>query len=1353
MTACAGSASLPLTGQDAGTPDGPLQPVDASLPPVDRDASVLFDPCTSAPAAGYDPAERGLVPCCSEAGHAHCVPLPEVHPNLAAQLRPCEGGDYVCMPDAIIRGGGAYRPTTCTSTVFMAPGACISRCVPLVGDNPQAIILRQDGCAPSELCVPCVNPLDGTPTGACELIDLLCGPPDGDAGTPDAGPPACPHEGPPLLDPAQFPPCSPACGGAHCVPAALVPAGQQTLLASCPPEGGGAGFCAPDVLIETGGNFVPPTCESIGGAEGRCLSTCLPDVAERADLLPRATCGAGERCVPCYDPTSADPTAATGACSLACDRPTLPPLVLTCPWTGPPLVDPSSLAACSPACGGAHCVPGAIVPAELQALLRPCAGGFCAPDSLIATGGNSLPRGCRSVAGAEGRCLSTCIPLVAEQADVLPRDACDPGEACVPCFDPTAADPTAPTGACGLACDAPAEPPLGLECPWTGPPVIDPAIFPACAPACGGAHCVPADRIPGDLRPLLAACPGGYCAPDDFVAAGGQLVPPSCRSLAGVEGRCLSECLPPVAAQAALLPRGSCGTGERCVPCFDPTAADPMAPTGACAIACDEPAEPPAQLMCPWTGPPIVDPALFPPCTPACGGARCVPADMVPAGQRDLLAACEGGYCAPEPIIATAGNFVPASCRSIAGAEGRCLSTCLPDVADRAALLPRDACGSEERCVPCFDPTATDPFAATGACGLGCDQPRRPPVVLTCPWTGPPVVDAAAFPPCSACAGMHCVPAALIPEGQRDLLAPCAGGYCAPDPIITTANNYNPPSCRSVAGAEGRCLSECLPDVAAQPLLPRSTCATGQRCVPCFDPTSGDPTAATGACGLGCDAPAEPAVELSCPWEGPAVIVPSQLPACSPACAGAHCLPAAFVPQDLRDQLAPCAGGFCTPDPLIQTAGEYVPPTCTSIAGAEGRCLSECLPAVAGQPLLPQSTCAANHRCVPCFDPTSGEPTVATGACDLACDAPAEPPVVLECPWTGPAVIDPERLPACDPPCGGAHCLPAELVPGDVRDLLEPCAGGYCTPDPLIESGGFGIPRACRSVAGAEGRCMSRCLPDVKGQPLLPRDVCPEHERCVPCFDPTSGAPTVATGACDLACDGPAEPPVILTCPWTGPDVIDPTSLPGCCPGAHCLPDAYVPEDFRDLLAPCPGGRCTPDVFIRTAGETKPTACTAFDRTPAQGRCLSSCLPIVAGEPSLERSSCTSQERCAPCHDPFTGQATGACEIGCDTPPATPYTFPGCCFYQGSRQGRCIPKSQIPDSSEGNLEEDVCPTNAYLCIPDNELMDPPHRPFCQVGCVFGLCLYSGTCYSNCLDLGLGTVLPQGSCPGNYTCVP
>ena len=335
--------------------------------------------------------------------------------------------------------------------------------------------------------------------------------------------PTCPHEGPPLFDPATFDACAPACGGAHCVPASLVPDDQEGQLAVCLTGKGGQGYCVPDLAIETGGNFIPKTCTSLAKAEGRCLSKCLPMVAEMAAILPDDVCGKDDLCVPCTDPTTGKDT---GACTQSCDPgPQKPPVKLECPYEGPAIIDPKQFPACSPSCGGAHCVPASLIPADQASQLAPCSGGYCAPDSIIKSGGKSVPKTCTSIAGAEGRCVSTCLPAIADQAALLPQANCEADERCAPCFNPTAADPTAPTGACSLACDKPAQPPLVLTCPYTGPSVIDPAIFPACSPACGGAHCVPATLISDPSQASqLAACTStngapGYCAPDFIVAS------------------------------------------------------------------------------------------------------------------------------------------------------------------------------------------------------------------------------------------------------------------------------------------------------------------------------------------------------------------------------------------------------------------------------------------------------------------------------------------------------------------------------------------------------------------------------------------------------------------------------------------------------------------------------------------------------------------------------------------------------------------------------------------------------------------------------------------------------------------
>jgi hypothetical protein len=244
----------------------------------------------------------------------------------------------------------------------------------------------------------------------------------------------------------------------------------------------------------------------------------------------------------------------------------------------------------------------------------------------------------------------------------------------------------------------------------------------------------------------------------------------------------------------------------------------------------------------------------------------------------------------------------------------------------------------------------------------------------------------------------------------------------------------------------------------------------------------------------GCDDPATCVNEC-----GPTVDVSSFM-ACS---ADGHCIPTSLIPADQQARFSTCTDGqsLCVPDVFVETAGQFILPTCTSISGLEGRCLSMTLPDIAAQrDRLPQDTCAATERCAPCYDPLSGSET---GACSLSCDP-------------GPASPPPAPAPKCCSMAG--TCLPSELVPADQASHLDedscPAGQGYlCIPDELIagtppvmcEATIFGIPLG-------DGACESTCLPDVRNNAFfLSTDGCPPDHACAPCNDPFSGMPT---GAC-----------------------------------------------------------------------------------------------------------------------------------------------------------------------------------------------------------------------------------------------
>jgi hypothetical protein len=684
--------------------------------------------------SGYPGHDASALPgagCCSS-GPSHCIPASDVPPALGSAFVSCDAG--LCVPDPIIAQGSEYVPTACTAKILTLSleGVCLSECITLVSGNAQVSLLKQETCGTGELCVPCLNPLNNQPTGACSISSLVCGGDGGaDAGGPSegGGGPMCPYSGPPILDPTAFPACSPACSGAHCVPASLVPAADQAKLAACASEGG-AGFCAPDTFIESAGAGVPKACTSIADSEGRCLSTCLPDVQAEANLLPQDICAANERCAPCYNPVAADPTMPTGACSLACDKPTHRPTVLSCPYTGPPIIDPTVFPACSPACAGAHCVPSSLVPAADQIQLATCPGGFCAPDSITSGAGKTLPATCTSIAGSEGRCLSTCLPAVAGQEALLPQSTCAAGERCAPCYNPVAADPKAATGACGLGCDEPAQPPTVLACPWTGPPVIDPTTLPACdSGGCPGAHCLPAAEVPTAVQSQLSPCGGGtgFCTPDPIISTANNFVPTTCDPFpgSGAPGRCLSACLPAVQKQASsgTLVQSTCTTGQYCVPCADPFTG---ASTSACALGCDKPPNPPFT---------------FPKCC-SDGSAltgTCVPARQVPASQQGSLDRTGNGnsaqcptnganyLCVPDEYLPPPYDTIPMQfCQAtFLNLCGTCVSQCVNN--SSLGLLGSDDCAANHKCVPCSLASGTpgcSSFCSNGAvCGnsCGCD--------------------------------------------------------------------------------------------------------------------------------------------------------------------------------------------------------------------------------------------------------------------------------------------------------------------------------------------------------------------------------------------------------------------------------------------------------------------------------------------------------------------------------------------------------------------------------------------------------------------------------------------------------
>lgn len=368
----------------------------------------------------FPPSDPAALPGCCElfGGKAHCVPDDVVPDEVAEFTADCAGGGQ-CIPDPFIESGGVVKLRSCTFHLDGQPGKCLSACVPQVQDN--IALLQQDVCDLDDYCVPCVNPLDGLPTGVCEL-DFSCE--AGDDPPPPPPDPVCPYDGPPIIDPASFDVCT-TCDGAHCVPNDLVPGEFGSRLGPCD----AATKCVPDEFIVTAGNTIPDTCESVAGAEGRCLSRCLPEVIEQQALLPQSTCPTTHACVPCFNPLDG---LDTGACRLSCDPgPTTPPVVL-------------------PTCceGRGTCVPPEAAGDQADQLGEDTcpedSGLLCAPDAII--DGTFVAASCTTTGiiggGAPGACLPDCLGAV--DTILVGQGTCVDGYKCAPCHGPFGGD----TGAC-----------------------------------------------------------------------------------------------------------------------------------------------------------------------------------------------------------------------------------------------------------------------------------------------------------------------------------------------------------------------------------------------------------------------------------------------------------------------------------------------------------------------------------------------------------------------------------------------------------------------------------------------------------------------------------------------------------------------------------------------------------------------------------------------------------------------------------------------------------------------------------------------------------------------------------------
>jgi hypothetical protein len=392
--------------------------------------------CTSA-GSKLEPVDpTTLQPCaCQSGGKARCVKIAKMPSQLASELAKCEDDNGACVPDTLV-AGGVKAMATCTDQGKQ--GRCLSLCVPLVAKYASSYLTRGDGdaCPSDERCVPCISPLDDSPTGVCEIGEEP--PPSckaaaqADGGTStgiDVAPGeqvSCPFAGTPA-DTSRFPACGPNGVGGRCVDASLVADPRiASRLASCD-----TGLCVPEVYVREKGTHLPTACTSFAGIEGRCFSTVFKDVAAEVDFLDQDKCAADERCVPCFNPATGE---ATGACStVSCDAPRLAPV---------PLQD------CCQNHGQMRgkCIPVTDIPGQFQSRLARLgcpAGDLCAPNDNIDP--TVTPTPCAAING-RGVCASDCVDFGLFGDIFLDQGNCRSDQTCVPCVDPTTGQPTGAPG-------------------------------------------------------------------------------------------------------------------------------------------------------------------------------------------------------------------------------------------------------------------------------------------------------------------------------------------------------------------------------------------------------------------------------------------------------------------------------------------------------------------------------------------------------------------------------------------------------------------------------------------------------------------------------------------------------------------------------------------------------------------------------------------------------------------------------------------------------------------------------------------------------------------------------------------
>lgn len=229
--------------------------------------------------------------CVSEGFLETAIPDPNTRSELLARLAKCALG--YCMPEDYLKHYGQYKPPVCRSLAGIE-GRCFS--IVFNDIDAQKELLPRDICSTNDRCIPCFNPADGSPSGACTTVSC-------DQAT----------TVPPVLDNCCF---NNNEFRGKCVPRSDIPQDFQGRLTwyECDSEGE---LCVPTENVDL--KSVPTECVPqpilpvpVPTNKGVCVSRCLVFSFLEGLAYQTASCRPDQICAPCIHPQTGQPTGAPG---------------------------------------------------------------------------------------------------------------------------------------------------------------------------------------------------------------------------------------------------------------------------------------------------------------------------------------------------------------------------------------------------------------------------------------------------------------------------------------------------------------------------------------------------------------------------------------------------------------------------------------------------------------------------------------------------------------------------------------------------------------------------------------------------------------------------------------------------------------------------------------------------------------------------------------------------------------------------------------------------------------------------------------------------------------------------------